>query len=164
MSLARVIDVIRAASAEELQDLQNLDTLVAARKNALAKRQLTRKRSRDEDLEAPLPPGVQIELRATGQKGAIVCAGVDERYCVRTGGVVAFHEVGDFEIVRPSQKKDEVVVLQEGVLFGQAGTLIGIDGADGIVKLTASRDIRILELERLGRTTGGDGEPRAVLY
>jgi hypothetical protein len=161
MSLDRIIDVIRATPAEELQDLERLDTLVEARKNALANSELTRKRPRDE--APPLPLGVQVELRATGQRGVIVCAGVDgvdERYCVSLYGVVAFHEPGDFEIVRPSQKRDAVVVLEKGVHFGQAGTLLGIDGADGIVKLTVSRDIKILKLERLGRTVGGGGEPR----
>lgn len=161
MSLARIIDVIRNAPPEDLQDLQHLDTLVEARKNALAKWELTRKRSRDEDLKA-LPPGVQVKLRATGVTGVIVCAGVDDLYYVRSGGVLALHEAGDFEIVRPSQKQDEVVVLQEGWLFGQAGTLIGIDRADGIVKMMANRDIKIIELEQLGRTTGGGGEPRAA--
>ena len=36
-------------------------------------------------------------------------------------------------------------------LLGQTGTLIGIDGTDGIVKMASNSDIKILDLEQLGK-------------
>ena len=43
-------------------------------------------------------------------------------------------------------KKDKLIVF-EGELAGQMGTLIGIDGDDGIVKMSATNDIKILHLK-----------------
>ena len=46
----------------------------------------------------------------------------------------------------PPAKKDKLIILK-GELAGQSGTLIGIDGTDGIVKLAGNSDIKILDLE-----------------
>ena len=48
--------------------------------------------------------------------------------------------------VVPPLKKDKLLVLT-GEHAGSSGTLIGIDGSDGIVKLTANSDIKIPDLE-----------------
>ena len=47
-------------------------------------------------------------------------------------------------------KKDPVKVVT-GQLAGETGTLIGIDGEDGIVKMDANTDIKILDLESLAK-------------
>lgn len=56
---------------------------------------------------------------------------------------------GDLTLVTP-QKKNAVKIVR-GEHRGQTGSLIGVDVADGIVKLDANTDIKILELSSLGR-------------
>ena len=51
----------------------------------------------------------------------------------------------EIEVVRPA-KKDRLVIIK-GELRGHTGTLIGIDGTDGIVKMTTNSDIKILDLK-----------------
>ena len=51
----------------------------------------------------------------------------------------------DLVVVRPA-KKDKLIILR-GDLAGATGSLIGIDGGDGIVKMTTNSDIKILDLE-----------------
>jgi len=55
------------------------------------------------------------------------------------------------EMLTPSapKRKDEVKVIK-GDMVGSTGTLIGIDGADGIVKMAVNLDIKILDLHLLG--------------
>lgn len=49
------------------------------------------------------------------------------------------------EPVKPA-KKDKIVII-EGELTGEVGTLIGIDAPDGIVKMSATSDTKILHLK-----------------
>ena len=58
----------------------------------------------------------------------------------------------ELEIVRPS-KKDKLIIIK-GELMGNTGTLIGIDGTDGIVKMAANADIKILDLEICAKLEG----------
>ena len=51
-------------------------------------------------------------------------------------------------------KKDKLIILR-GDLAGSTGTLIGIDAADGIVKMAANSDLKILDLEFCAKL--GDG-------
>ena len=107
--------------------------------------------------EAPLLENIQVKLAADGRKGTILEA--------RTGAGFASYVVGlaggdnvtvgreDVEIVRPA-KKDKLIILK-GDLAGSTGTLIGIDGSDGIVKMAANSDIKILDLELCAKM--GDG-------
>jgi len=62
---------------------------------------------------------------------------------------VAVHEVQR----RVPEKKDLIKVVsgQQTAQLGETGMLIGIDGEDGIVKMDANSDIKILELENLGK-------------
>ena len=68
---------------------------------------------------------------------------------LRLGGETVTVGVGDLERVAPG-KKDPVKVVT-GQLAGETGTLIGIDGEDGIVKMDANTDIKILDLESLAK-------------
>jgi len=47
-------------------------------------------------------------------------------------------------------KKDKVIIVG-GEMSGEKGDLIGIDGADGIVKMTSNGDIKILNLHLLAK-------------
>ena len=62
---------------------------------------------------------------------------------------MAVHEVQR----RVPEKKDLIKVVsgQQTAQLGETGMLIGIDGEDGIVKMDANSDIKILELENLGK-------------
>ena len=51
-------------------------------------------------------------------------------------------------------KKERLVIIS-GEHKGSMGILIGIDGLDGIVKMAANSDIKILDLERCAKL--GDG-------
>lgn len=50
----------------------------------------------------------------------------------------------------PPGKKDAIKILA-GEQRGQTGQLLGVDHSDGIVKLDANLDIKILALEHLAR-------------
>jgi len=94
--------------------------------------------------EPVLPQSIQVKL-LDGRKGTLV-GNKGTLYSVEIlGGETTSVSRDEIEIVRPS-KKDRLVILK-GELAGQTGTLIGIDGADGIVKMTANLDIKILDLE-----------------
>jgi len=53
------------------------------------------------------------------------------------------------ELVLP--KKTDKVKIVSGENRGMTGKLMGIDGADGIVKLDESLDIRILDMSSLSK-------------
>jgi transcription elongation factor SPT5 len=57
-----------------------------------------------------------------------------------------------FEFLEPVKptKKDRIKITR-GELRGHTGSLIGIDGADGIVKMDTNLDIKILHLGHLAR-------------
>jgi len=55
------------------------------------------------------------------------------------------------EVTRvPPSKKDRVKVVR-GEFAGQVGTLIGLDAADGIVKLEETSDIKIMDMDFLAK-------------
>ena len=90
---------------------------------------------------------------ATGKKATIREA--DERgYSLmpddETKAVRAGH--GEVEVVPPA-KRDKLMIIS-GEHKGQQGTLIGIDGDDGIVKLAQTMDITILSLKDLAKYIG----------
>jgi len=103
----------------------------------------------DVEVEPLLPESIQVKIAADGRKGTIteVLAGPPASYVVRLADGGAPLTVGrdELEIVRPA-KKDKLIILR-GDLAGSTGTLIGIDAADGIVKMAANSDIKILDLE-----------------
>jgi transcription elongation factor SPT5 len=55
----------------------------------------------------------------------------------------------EMELVLP--KKTDKVKIVSGEFRGCAGKLMGIDGADGIVKLDDTLDIKILDMSSLGK-------------
>lgn len=55
----------------------------------------------------------------------------------------------DMELVLP--RKTDKVKIVSGENRGMTGKLMGIDGADGIVKLDESLDIRILDMSSLSK-------------
>ena len=100
-----------------------------------------------------LPVGIQATITATGKKATIREA--DERgYSLmpddETKAVRAGH--GEVEVVPPA-KRDKLMIIS-GEHKGQQGTLIGIDGDDGIVKLAQTMDITILSLKDLAKYIG----------
>jgi transcription elongation factor SPT5 len=60
--------------------------------------------------------------------------------------------LGELGPVAP-RKRDRVRIV-DGEHAGQTGTLIGIDGTDGIVKLDVDLDIKILSLQQIVRWKG----------
>lgn len=56
---------------------------------------------------------------------------------------------GRLEVVRPSKRERLLIIT--GEWRGATGTLIGIDGADGIVKMSENSDIKILALEECAK-------------
>ena len=89
-------------------------------------------------------------------QGSMQTASLPNRPCM-----AVYQAASELRAVRPS-KKDCIKVLHasatagEEALVGQAGSLIGTDGllgtdnVDGIVKMDASGDIKILDLRLLG--------------
>ena len=61
------------------------------------------------------------------------------------------------QILETQQKGGRFKRILKGDLAGSTGTLIGIDGSDGIVKMAANSDIKILDLERCAKLGGGLG-------
>ena len=90
--------------------------------------------------------GIQIANVAEGaRKGKIVEATADGGYMVQYVDDPKVTRVGhaDVELVRPV-KKDKVVIVK-GDQKNAIGTLIGIDGTDGIIKFHSNSDIKILD-------------------
>uniref|UniRef100_A0A061QXC9 Global transcription factor group a2 n=1 Tax=Tetraselmis sp. GSL018 TaxID=582737 RepID=A0A061QXC9_9CHLO len=56
---------------------------------------------------------------------------------------------GKLTLVRPEKKN--AVKIMRGATCGQTGLLVGVDVADGIVRLDSNDDIKIIELNFLGR-------------
>ena len=108
------------------------------------------------EAEPPLPENIQVKL-LDGRKGTIVEARTTglPTYVVDVDGSTTVVRREELEIVRPA-KKDKLIILA-GDLAGHTGSLIGIDGADGIVKMAANSDIKILDLERCAKLGGGLG-------
>eukprot|EP00965_Chrysotila_dentata_P172503 5692390-Pleurochrysis_carterae.AAC.1 len=110
--------------------------------------------SKPEVLEL-LPERIEVTLKTAdhdGMRGSIVEAGDDGTYEVLLNDKVERVRVvqDELELVRPAKK--EKVVIVRGESRGTLGTLIGIDGQDGIVKMQ-NQDIRILSLQDVGRLT-----------
>ena len=94
----------------------------------------------------PLPESIQVRLIASGKVGTITDSKSAPSYAVDVGGGVVEHVTRDeFSIVAPL-KKDKLLIIK-GDHRGATGSLIGIDGTDGIVKMTSNSDIKILDLE-----------------
>jgi hypothetical protein len=105
-------------------------------------------------VELPLPESIQVKIKADERKGTIISRSGDE-YTIRlSSGEEARCTRSEIETVRPSKKKDTLVIVR-GELAGSTGTLIGIDGGDGIVKMTTNADIKILDLDICAKM--GDG-------
>jgi len=96
--------------------------------------------------EPPLPVNIQVRLLADGRKATVVEQD-GASYGVEVDPSEALVKVRreEIEVVRPA-KKDRLVIVK-GELQGHTGTLIGIDGTDGIVKMTTNSDIKILDLK-----------------
>ena len=104
-----------------------------------------------------------IEVRVTSsslrggqfldKKGLIESVGADNSCTLRineeSGGGSVIVTPDMIEPVRPS-KKDKVKLIR-GELAGSTGTLIGIDGTDGIVKLDQNNDFKILSMNSLAK-------------
>ena len=95
-----------------------------------------------------LPAGVQVRLKAGGLKGAIVAVvEAEAAYDVAMSDSAKTERVAhaEVEVVQPGKK--EKLVIISGEHKGSTGVLIGIDGLDGIVKMQANGDIKILDLQ-----------------
>ena len=103
--------------------------------------------------EPPLPENIQVKL-GDGRKGMIseVRSGPTYMVALSDGGTVSASR-DEIEVVRPA-KKDKLIILK-GDLAGSTGTLIGIDGADGIVKMVSNSDIKILDLDFCAKLADG---------
>jgi len=94
-----------------------------------------------------LPEGIVVKCLADDAKGAIV----DNAGGKYTITIVETEERRDglgraeIEVVRPAKR--EKLLIIDGEWRGSKGTLIGIDGADGIVKMAENSDIKILYLD-----------------
>jgi len=101
-----------------------------------------------------LPENIEVAVTTEGHdnaKGRVVEAHNDGTYTVMLHDSVERVTVAESELslVRPN-KKDKIVIVR-GENRGTLGTLIGIDGQDGIVKITSNSDIRILSLQDVCR-------------
>jgi len=103
----------------------------------------------------PLPESIQVRLLVTGKAGTIVDASAAPTYTVEVAGGGGVEKVNreELAVVAPL-KKDRLIILK-GEHRGSTGTLIGIDGTDGIVKMTANSDIKILDLECCAKLAEG---------
>ena len=94
-----------------------------------------------------LPENVMVKLK-DGSRGTIsmVLEG-EAAYDVMLSEAVKTVRVGhaEVEVLQPG-KKEKLVVIS-GEQKGSTGVLIGIDGLDGIVKMTTGGDIKILDLQ-----------------
>jgi len=81
--------------------------------------------------------GKITQMRAGGERYAVVLTGGDSVVIEE----LARHEI---EAVTPG-KKDSIIIIN-GDLMNSTGTLIGVDGTDGIVKMDTTNDIKIVEL------------------
>ena len=104
--------------------------------------------------EPPLPENIQVKL-VDGRKGTIteVRSGPTYMVTLSDGGGTVSASRDELDVVRPA-KKDKLIILK-GDLAGSTGTLIGIDGADGIVKMVSNSDIKILDLDFCARLADG---------
>ena len=97
---------------------------------------------------------VEVEIIGGAQKGS---SGVilgdhgpnDITVVVMIGDEELDIKVADIKRCVPGKK--DLIKVVSGVLAGETGSLIGIDGDDGIVKMDTNSDIKILELECLGK-------------
>ena len=103
-----------------------------------------------------------MKLFEDGKKGVIVSRkegkgnGFSHEYAIKLeDGSEVSATRDELEVIRPA-KKDKLIIIK-GELAGQVGTLIGIDGADGIVKMAANADIKILDLEICAKLDAGLG-------
>ncbi|KAG0463072.1 hypothetical protein HPP92_021548 [Vanilla planifolia] len=64
------------------------------------------------------------------------------------GDIVTAHP-GDVEVIRP--KKSDKIKILNGALRGVTGKLIGIDGADGIVKMDDTYEVKILDMNIIAK-------------
>jgi len=113
----------------------------------------------DDDAVEWLAHAEQAAVRVTGgehanREGVVLSklAPGGSSVSVLIGGETVNVAIGELERVPPG-KKDQVKVVT-GQLAGETGTLIGIDGEDGIVKMDANTDIKILDLESLCKLLG----------
>lgn len=67
------------------------------------------------------------------------------------GDIITAHPA-DVEAVRP--KKSDRIKIMNGALRGITGKLIGIDGADGIVKIDDTYEVKILDMKILAKLAG----------
>jgi transcription elongation factor SPT5 len=96
--------------------------------------------------EPTLPDNIRVKLLTDGRQGTIAeVDGASYGIEVEPGEPLIKVRREEIEVVRPA-KKDRLVIIK-GELRGHTGTLIGIDGTDGIVKMTTNSDIKILDLK-----------------
>ena len=101
-----------------------------------------------------MPENIQVKL-GDGRKGVIseVRSGPTYMIALNDGGGTVSISRDELEVVRPA-KKDRLIILK-GDLAGSTGILIGIDGADGIVKMFSNSDIKILDLDFCAKLADG---------
>ena len=96
--------------------------------------------------EPTLPDNIRVKLLADGRQGTIAeVDGASYGIEVEPGEPLIKVRREEIEVVRPA-KKDRLVIIK-GELRGHTGTLIGVDGTDGIVKMTTNSEIKILDLK-----------------
>lgn len=101
-------------------------------------------------------PDIVVTIRKPGddaQLGIIKESMLDGSWRVALGTSGASNMItvteSEMELVLP--KKTDKVKIVSGEFRGCAGKLMGIDGADGIVKLDDTLDIKILDMSSLGK-------------
>jgi hypothetical protein len=105
-----------------------------------------------EDAGPPLPAGIEVRVTTgphvsrTGRISQVRGGGASYAVAlVGDGGaqVVDFKR-NELDVVTPV-KKDQIIIIH-GDLINSTGILIGVDGTDGIVKMSTTGDIKIVEL------------------
>ncbi|XP_013607380.1 PREDICTED: putative transcription elongation factor SPT5 homolog 1 [Brassica oleracea var. oleracea] len=107
------------------------------------------------DAEAWFMPDILVDIHKVGEDSDLgVIRDVSDGTCkVSLGssgeGDTIMALPSELEIVPP--RKNDRVKIVGGQFRGSIGTLIGIDGSDGIVKIEENLDVKILDLAILAK-------------
>jgi len=95
--------------------------------------------------------GVEVTL-TSGETGHVVEALGQNRVKIKVNGAEQVLGTDQMEATRPA-KNDSVKIIGPATsqMKGLQGKLIGIDGSDGIVKMTDDLDIKIMDMTLLVR-------------
>ncbi|KND03208.1 uncharacterized protein SPPG_02265 [Spizellomyces punctatus DAOM BR117] len=100
---------------------------------------------------------VEVKLKKGDKIGTITAiqkAGRSATIKLKGGDTLSNISFDDIDPVRPRSKDDKVMVL-DGEYKGRTGTLISAEEADAIVKLAGSQDIRIFNMDMIGKYVEG---------